>query len=311
MKNIHSIEFYTGSKEELLPDYEKDFPYIASRAELDKYIGRYVPWHWHRTVELFYMESGSIEYDTPGGKRLFPAGSGGMVNPNVLHMTKAMSQREQNIQLLHIFDVSLLAGEQGSRIEQKYIAPVITAPQIEVIPLFPGNAAEDRILDLIATSFRLPSDGFGYEIKLREALTEIWLMLFELSRPMREKPVNKKGEHNKSNDKIKLMMIYIHEHYGEKISIPELAAASYLSERECYRVFHDCLHMTPVEYIMTYRLQAACQMLAKGQGPVTAISHDCGFGSSSYFGKVFRGYAHCSPTEYRRKWQDSDRYGQK
>ena len=53
MKNIHSIEFYTGSKEELLPGFEKDFPYIASRAELDKYIGHYVPWHWHKTVELF------------------------------------------------------------------------------------------------------------------------------------------------------------------------------------------------------------------------------------------------------------------
>lgn len=177
MKNIHSIEFYTGSKEELLPDFEKDFPYIASRAELDKYIGGYVPWHWHRTVELFYMESGSIEYDTPGGKILFPAGSGGMINPNVLHMTKAISQREKNIQLLHIFDVSLLAGEQGSRIEQKYIAPVITAPQIEVIPLFPGNAEEERILKLLAASFRLSSDEFGYEIKLRETLTEIWLML--------------------------------------------------------------------------------------------------------------------------------------
>ena len=46
MKNIHSIEFYTGSKEELLPGFEKDFPYIASRAELDKYIGGYVPWHF-------------------------------------------------------------------------------------------------------------------------------------------------------------------------------------------------------------------------------------------------------------------------
>ena len=258
MKNIHSIEFYTGSKEELLLGFEKDFPYIASRAELDKYIGHYVPWHWHKTVELFYMESGSIEYDTPGGKLLFPAGSGGIVNSNVLHMTKAISQKEKNIQLLHIFDVSLLAGEQGSRIEQKYIAPIITAPQIEVIPLFPGNAEEERILKLLAASFRLSSDEFGYEIKLRETLTEIWLMLFELSRPMREK----KGEHNKSNDKIKLMMIYIHEHYREKISIPELAAAAYLSERECYRVFHDCLHMTPVEYITTYRLQIACQMLS-------------------------------------------------
>ena len=303
MKNIHSIEFYTGSKEELLPDYEKDFPYIASRAELDKYIGRYVPWHWHKTVELFYMESGGIEYDTPGGKLLFLAGSGGMVNSNVLHMTKAMSQTEKNIQLLHIFDVSLLAGEQGSRIEQKYITPIVTSPQIELIPLFPGNAEDERVLNLITASFRFSADEFGYEIKLRKALTEIWLMLFERSRPM----LKNQGEHNKSNDEIKLMMIYIHEHYGEKISIPDLAAAAYLNERECYRIFRDCLHMTPVEYIKSYRLQTACRMLAKGQESVTVISHDCGLGSSSYFGKVFREYAHCSPTEYRRKWQNSDR----
>ena len=287
----------------MLPNFEDDFPYIASRAELDKYTGHYVPWHWHKTVELFYMENGSLEYDTPGGKILFPAGSGGMVNSNVLHMTKAISQTEKNTQLLHIFDVSLLAGEHGSRIEQKYIAPVITAPQIEIIPLFPGNAAEERILKLIIESFRLSGKEFGYEIKLREALTEIWLMLFELSRPMRER----KGEYNKNSDKIKLMMIYIHEHYQEKISVPQLAAAAYLSERECYRLFHDCLHMTPTDYIKSYRLQAACQMLAKGQESVTFISHDCGLGSSSYFGKVFREYAHCSPTEYRRKWQNCDR----
>ena len=302
MKNIHNIEFYNGTKEELLPGFEKDFPYIASRAELDKYIECYVPWHWHRTVELFYVESGSIEYDTPKGKMLFPAGSGGMVNSNVLHMTKAISQREKNVQLLHIFDVSLLAGEQGSRIEQKYIAPVITAVQIEIIPLFPGNREDERILKLLIDSFRLSSEEFGYEIKLREALAQIWLMLFELSSSMREK----KDGYSKSNDKIKLMMIYIHEHYREKITIVDLAAAAYLSERECYRVFHDCLHMTPVEYITSYRLQVACQMLAKSQETVTFISHECGLGSSSYFGKVFREYAHCSPIEYRKKWQNSD-----
>lgn len=301
MKNIHSIEFYTGSKEEVLPNFTNDFPYIASRAELDKYIGRFVPWHWHKTVELFYMESGSLEYYTPRGKILFPAGSGGMVNSNVLHMTKAMSQTEKNIQLLHIFDVSLLAGVQGSRIEQKYITPVVTAPQIELIPLFPGNVAEEKILKHILEVFPFSSNEFGYEVKLREALSEIWLMLFELCHPMREKK-----EDNKNNDKIKLMMIYIHEHYQEKISIPELAAAAYISERECFRVFHDCLHTTPIEYIRSYRLQAACQMLARGRESVTAISHACGLGSSSYFGKVFREYAHCTPLEYRRKWQNSD-----
>lgn len=302
MKDIHNIEFYTGSKEELLPGFAGDFPYIASRAELDKYVGRYVPWHWHKTVELFYMESGSLEYYTPGGKILFPAGSGGLVNSNVLHMTKAISRTEKNIQLLHIFDVSLLAGEQGSRIEQKYIAPVVNAPQIELIPLFPGNSEEEKILKLILEAFHFSGNTFGYEIKMREALSEIWLRLFELCRPVREK----KGVHNKRSDKIKLLMIYVHEHYQEKISIPELAAAAYLSERECFRVFHGCLHTTPVEYIKAYRLQAACQMLASGKEPVTAIGHACGLGSSSYFGKVFREYMHCTPSEYRRKWQDCD-----
>lgn len=302
MENIYDIEFYTGSKEELLPGFVNDFPYIASKVEFDKYMRHHVPWHWHKPVELFYIESGSIEYETPGGKRLFPAKSGGMVNSNVLHTTKAMSRTERNIQLLHIFDTSLLAGEQGSRIEQKYIMPIVTAPQIEVISFFPGNEAEEKILQLILQAFHFSGSELGYEIKLREALSKIWLMVFELLCPVQKA----KEGHNKSNDKIKLMMIYIREHYQEKISISELAEAAYLSERECFRVFHDCLHITPVEYITSYRLQAACQMLARGQESVTAISQACGLGSSSYFGKVFREYAHCTPLEYRRKWQDID-----
>lgn len=302
MKNVQKIEFHTGSKEELLPGFTDDFPYIATRAELDKYIGRFVPWHWHRAVELFYMESGSLEYHTPHGKIEFPAGSGGMVNANVLHMTKVISRTEKTNQVLHIFDTSLLAGEQGCRIERQYISPIVTGPQIEIIPIFPGDAVQDNILKLILEAFQLSSDEFGYEIKLRDALSKIWLMLFELSRPM----LDQEGVFNRNNDKIKLMMIYIHEHYSEKISIQELAAAAYLSERECFRVFHDYLHMTPVEYIKSYRLQKACQMLTKGRKSVTEVSHACGLGSSSYFGKVFREYAHCTPLEYRRKWQDCD-----
>ena len=127
MKDITNIEFRSGSKEERLPGFAPDFPYIASRAELDKYIGRFVPWHWHKTVELFYVESGVLEYNTPKGKTVFPAGSGGMVNSNVLHMTRAGSEGERNVQLIHIFDPSFIAGEPGSRIEKKFVLPVISS----------------------------------------------------------------------------------------------------------------------------------------------------------------------------------------
>lgn len=306
MKIVQSIAFHAGSKEELLPGFSPDFPYIASRAELDKYAGRFVPWHWHKAVELFYMESGSLEYHTPGGKLLFPAGSGGMVNSNVLHTTKAVVRTEPTIQHLHIFDPSLLAGEAGSRIEQKYIAPIVTSSQIEVLPLFPENPAQAEILKKIREAFSFSDEepeAAGWEIRLREALSRIWLMLLGEfhSRP------GQKGAKSKSNDKIKLMMIYIHEHYPEKISIPDLAASAFLSERECFRVFRECLHTTPVEYMKSYRLQMACQRLLNGQDSVTDIGHSCGLGSSSYFSKTFRECMGCTPSDYRQKWQNRDK----
>lgn len=302
MKNIQNISFHPGSREELLPDFDKDFPHIASRAEIHKYIGQSVPWHWHKTVELFYMESGTLEYNTPREKISFPPGSGGLVNSNVLHMTRALQQSQKTVIYVHLFDTSLIAGEQGCRIEQKYILPLTAASQIEIIPLFPEDPAQKKILDLILRSFHISCDTPGYEIKLRDALSEIWLMLLALSRSM---PVRNKTP-DQYSDKIKQMMIYIHEHYSEKISVPQLATAAYLSERECFRIFHDCLHTTPLDYLKSYRLQAACRLLADSSEPITAIGHACGLGSSSYFGKAFREYAGCSPSEYRRKWQDID-----
>ncbi|SEU06558.1 AraC family transcriptional regulator [Lacrimispora sphenoides] len=302
MRNIYRIEFHTGSKEELLPDYAKDFPYIASCSQLDKFIGRFVPWHWHKAVELFYMESGRMEYCTPKGTMIFPAGTGGLVNSNVLHMTRPQAESEKNIQFLHLFDPSFIAGQHGSRIEQKYVTPITTAPQAEIIALYPDVPEQAKVLDIIRESFHLSENNFGYEIKLRETLSDIWIRLFDIARPLLEE----KGHSDKTNDKIKSMMVYVHEHYAEKISIPEIAAAAYSSERECFRVFHDFLHMTPVEYIKNYRLQTACRMLTDSRETITYISHACGLGSSSYFGKVFREYTGCTPLEYRRKWQEND-----
>ena len=184
MKTIEKIEFHAGSRQELLPNFADDFPYIASWVELDRHIGRFVPWHWHRAVEIFYIESGAPECCTPGKKVRFPAGSGGMVNSNILHMSRALSRSEKNISLVHLLDPSLLAGEQGSRIEQKYITPLIAAPQIEIIPLFPENTSQRNILELIRQAFRIPENEFGCEIKLRRSLSEIWLMLLELCLPL-------------------------------------------------------------------------------------------------------------------------------
>lgn len=293
MKNIQNIELAKNSSEEILPGFSSSFPYIATCAELDKYPDQVVPWHWHNAIELFYIQSGSLKYLTPNGFWTFPAGSGGFVNANVLHSTSFIRGAESNIQLLHLFEPEFLSGGHGSLIEEKYILP-LTASDLELIALYPEDPAQAEILQMIQLSFALSDTEWGYEPKLREALTHIWLKLFALAQPNIQKCIVKNQD-----EKIKTMMVFIHEHFQEEISVAQLASVVHISKRTCFRIFQENLHMTPTEYLQAYRLQKACHLLAKTNDPVTKIACDCGLGSCSYFAKQFRDKFGCTPTEYR------------
>lgn len=302
MKNIQSIQLIEESKEEILPGFTPEFPYIATCAELDKDLEPFTPWHWHRAVELFYIKSGALEYGTPNGKWIFPAGSGGMVNSNVLHTSRFQRRKDSNIQLLHLFDPTFLSGEHGSRIETKYILPLTTAPGVEMIPLFPEDPAQAEVLQDIKNAFELSEQEWGYELKLRDQLAHIWMKLFELARSDMKKSGSKD-----SDEKIKTLLVYIHKHFQEEIPVEQLAQTAHISKRACFRLFQDNLHMTPVEYIRSYRLQKACQMLAQSNETITQIAYRCGLGSSSYFGRIFRNKFNCTPLEYRKRWHDCEK----
>lgn len=300
MKEIYSIAFHEGGNEERFPDFSEDFPYIATRTLIDGYGGRIVPWHWHRAVELFYVESGTLECSTPGRSIVFPAGSGGMINSGVLHTSRALSTTEKNVPLVHLFNAELLYGARPSRIAERYILPLLSASRVEMLPLFPENEADAAILGRILKAFCIPEDEFGYELRVREALTEIWLMLTQRAAPDKTNEAGRAGK----EQKIKRMLTYLQEHYTEKVSVGQLAQATFSSERECFRTFREVLHTTPTEYVTGLRLQKACRMLENRDCPITEIGFACGFGSSSYFGRVFRQYLGCTPAEYRCKWQD-------
>ena len=107
MKTIRTIELSGSTRQERLPGFAEDFPYIASWAETGQYNGGMVPWHWHPAVELFYMYSGSLVYETPQGTRTFGPGSGGLVNANVLHSTRNLPG-DRVVSWIHLFEPSLL-----------------------------------------------------------------------------------------------------------------------------------------------------------------------------------------------------------
>lgn len=301
MNIVDDIKFKNGTKEELLLEITPIFPYTASFKKFNNQIKEFVPWHWHKEVELFYIKSGTLIYNTPNGKTVFPAGSGGLINSNILHSTQSEKSSENTIQILHLFDTSFI-GEHGSIIEQKYISPVVSAIDMEVFPLYPNIPEQNKILEKISNSFNISENDSAYEIKLRSCLSEIWYHIFQLYfSSLKNKKIN-----TKINDELKVIMLYIYEHYNEKITISDISEAAFISERKCFRIFKTYLHTTPLEYLKNYRLQKACHLLIKTDFPIPSISKMCGLGKNSYFGKIFKDYFELTPAEYRKKWQDID-----
>lgn len=295
MKNICAIKIKEHNGEEVLEDLTPAFPCASGRALLDRYR---VFWHWHKAVEFFYMESGTLEYETPAGKMIFPAGSGGIINSGVLHKTCPLSDGVPTLQLLHITDPAFLFGDTQSCIYEAYFAPVLSASNLEVLALYPDDPAQKRILEQLKQSFDYAEHTPKNAVRLRSVLTEIWAKTTELFEPEKDTETGK-------NEKIKQMMRFVHEHFYEDIHAEDVAAAGFVSERECYRVFKAFLHTTPGGYIRNYRLRTACKMLTESDETVTQISLKCGFNSSSFFGKAFLSAFGMTPTDYRQNWQKS------
>ena len=116
-----------------------------------------------------------------------------------------------------------------------------------------------------------------------------------------------RNEAAREAEKMKAMMSYIQDHYTEMIAVDCLAREAHISKRVCFRLFQENLHMSPLEYMREYRLRKACMELIETEKSITEIASDCGFGSSSYFGKLFREHFNCSPVRYRGKWHDCNR----
>lgn len=158
------IDLYPGSQEERLPGFSAQFPHICSHVLLPDGPAGACTWHWHKSMELFYVEKGALVYHTPGGQRLFRAGSGGMVNSNVLHRTQSL--KNGTALRLHLFEAELLAGVPGGTVQQRYITPLVQRPGLELLALSPEVPGQAAALDLLRQSLYLDEDAFGYELRM-------------------------------------------------------------------------------------------------------------------------------------------------
>ena len=73
------------------------------------------------------------------------------------------------------------------------------------------------------------------------------------------------------------------------------------SETHLRRIFTTYMKMSPLEYINTIRIQAACDYLKKTDQPIADVAHKCGFTTNSTFNRNFRQVTGMTPLEWRKR----------
>jgi AraC-like DNA-binding protein len=116
---------------------------------------------------------------------------------------------------------------------------------------------------------------------------------------LRNADLNATDVQNPETERLRPAIQYIKEHYMEEIYIGTLADACALSETHFRRLFSECLHLTPLEYINSVRIHNACVILRSTDKSIRNVAYDTGFTSVSTFQRNFRKYVGMATREWR------------
>mgnify|MGYP001027934724 CR=1 FL=1 len=93
---------------------------------------------------------------------------------------------------------------------------------------------------------------------------------------------------------------HIESHYVDEITTADLARLAGLSVPHFNRLFRKVLRLSPMEYILSLRVQEAQRLLSTTQLPLGGIAARTGFYDQSHFTKRFRKVTGLTPLQYRR-----------
>ncbi|MBR2950450.1 MAG: helix-turn-helix transcriptional regulator [Lachnospiraceae bacterium] len=96
---------------------------------------------------------------------------------------------------------------------------------------------------------------------------------------------------------------YFNEHYNEDISIEDYAQSRGMSVSWFLRNFKQMTMKSPMQYILSIRINNAVSLLETTDYNVTEISTIVGYDNPLYFSRIFKKQKGVSPSEYRKMLQ--------
>ena len=192
----------------------------------------------------------------------------------------------------YIFPLHALAFQTGDN-AQAYLEPLIQNTMH--FPVQPAEEDQARIADLLRRILTAAEQkAAGYELMIKAQLLQL---IAELLRRKRFLAVPQSPR--KKSQQLKQMLEYIQQHSESDLTIPTMAETFHLSEKYFSRYFRTATGQNFTAYLNTVRIEKARVLLRETDETVLEIALNCGYGSISYFNRVFRQQIGMSPLQYR------------
>lgn len=284
---------------ELVNHGTSNYPMQVYINRFDSYSEHQIGWHWHPELELTAVISGEVEITVNNVGYKLTAGEGFFINTNVMHKQAAVSGSGEYPVLATICFLPDFIGDcGGDLIYRKYVMPLIGSNAPRCLKLQPQTPWQLQIIELIQRVFDISEGcGFGYELRCRNAIGELWYVLAANIGENSPRSADRKTLINEK--RLKEMMSYIYGNYQNEVTVENIARAANIGKSECFRCFRSMIGKKPIAFLNEYRLKKASELLATTDMQITEVCMSCGFGHISYFGKMFRTAYGMSPREYR------------
>ncbi|MBR9867623.1 MAG: helix-turn-helix transcriptional regulator [Oceanospirillales bacterium] len=108
------------------------------------------------------------------------------------------------------------------------------------------------------------------------------------------------GKQPRLDRRISAAQNYLDHHFGDAVSISQLAQVANLSPRQLSELFRKQLGMTPHQYLIEKRMQRAWQLLEQDSLTIQQVADAVGYSSLAAFSDRFRKHFSIPPSYFRR-----------
>lgn len=278
---------------ETVPHGNEEYPFKYYVEDIWLFDFHCIDWHWHPEVEFVFVEKGTAEFLVGSEKHILNTGMGIFINSQTIHRFEAA---ESTIIPNIVFSPSLLSHKE-SLIYQKYIQPILNS-SIGCLIFSPDIPWQDDVLNILLSIFTIQEKENASEIKTAELLLKLWNVIYENIRISETIPMLRASA--QAQAQLQIMMQYIHKNYSYRISLDDIVQTVSLSRSSVLNIFNKYLHISPINYLVNYRLKCAAKLLSTTENSVSSIAQDTGFENIGYFCRKFKELFQSTPSEYRR-----------